>query len=105
MPCGGALIERLGFESGMYDTYIRTDSNIISKQPLMTTGQPASGGPSLSTAGAIFFLGHREVGMNARQRGDLPSVVTEEGKSFVAAHTAATGFRAWPELGELLGGW
>ena len=33
-----AVIERLGYESGAYDTYIRTDSNIIAKQPLMTTG-------------------------------------------------------------------
>src|SRR6478736_1046108 len=40
-----AVIERLGYETGTYDTYIRTDSNIISKTPLMTNGQPASGGP------------------------------------------------------------
>src|SRR4051812_22680967 len=44
-----ALIERLGYESGAYDTYIRTDSSIISKHPLMSNGQPASGGPSLAT--------------------------------------------------------
>src|SRR5262249_1722922 len=41
-----ALIERLGYESGLWDTYIRTDSNIASYKPTMTTGQPASGGPS-----------------------------------------------------------
>src|ERR1700680_3896860 len=35
-----AVIERLGYESGAYDTYIRTDSNIILKHPLTTTGQP-----------------------------------------------------------------
>src|SRR5215470_5709561 len=33
-----SVIERLGYESGAYDTYIRTDSNIVAKQPLMTTG-------------------------------------------------------------------
>ena len=43
-----AVIERLGYESGAYDTYIRTDSNIIADKPLMTTGGPASGGPSLA---------------------------------------------------------
>src|SRR5258708_2015929 len=43
-----ATIERLGYESGLYDTYIRTDSAVISKQPKMTTGQPASGGPNLN---------------------------------------------------------
>src|SRR5436189_145007 len=56
-----ALIERLGYESGLYDTYIRTDSNIIADKPLMTTGQPASGGPNLANVDAIFFMGHRDV--------------------------------------------
>src|SRR6187401_1466998 len=56
-----AVIERLGYESGAYDTYIRTDSNIVAKAPLMTDGKPASGGPSLANVDAIFFLGHREI--------------------------------------------
>ena len=56
-----AVIERLGYESGTYDTFIRTDSHIVANQPLMTTGMPASGGPSLANVDAIFFLGHREV--------------------------------------------
>jgi type 1 glutamine amidotransferase len=99
-----ALIERLGYESGAYDTFIRTDSNIISKRPLMTTGQPASGGPSLANVDAIFFLGHREVDLNAEQRADLLSFVKDDGKGFVAAHTATTAFQSWPEFGEMLGG-
>src|SRR3954463_16681165 len=56
-----AVIERLGYESGAYDSYIRTDSNIISKSPLRTAGEPESGGPSRNNVDAIFFLGHREV--------------------------------------------
>src|SRR6516225_8455564 len=51
-----ATIERLGYESGLWTTYIRTDSNIASYQPQMTTGQPASGGPSFNNADAIFFM-------------------------------------------------
>jgi len=98
-----AVIERLGYESGAYDTYIRTDSNIISKHPTMTDGKPASGGPSLATVDAIFFLGHREVALDAQQKADLLSFVKEDGKGFVAAHTATTAFESWPEFGELLG--
>ena len=64
-----AVIERLGYESGAYDTYIRTDSNIIAKNPLMTTGEPASGGPSLGNVDAIFFLGHREVPLDDTAEG------------------------------------
>src|SRR5438128_6188965 len=99
-----ATIERLGYESGAYDTYIRTDSNIISKHPLMTTGQPASGGPSLANVDAIFFLGHREVELSPEQRADLLSFVKDDGKGFVAAHTATTAFLSWPEFSEMLGG-
>jgi type 1 glutamine amidotransferase len=98
-----AVIERLGYESGLYDTYIRTDSNIISKHPLTTDGKPASGGPSLNNVDGIFFLGHREVPLDAQQKADLLSFVKEDGKGFVAAHTAANAFESWPEFGELLG--
>lgn len=98
-----AVIERLGYESGAYDTYIRTDSNIISKHPLMTDGQPASGGPSLANVDAIFFLGHREIQLDAQQKADLLSFVRDEGKGFVAGHTALTAFESWPEFGDLIG--
>jgi type 1 glutamine amidotransferase len=98
-----AVIERLGYESGAYDTYIRTDSNIISKQPQMTDGKPASGGPSLENVDAIFFLGHREIQLDDRQKADLLSFVHDEGKGFVAAHTALTAFESWPAFGEMIG--
>jgi len=98
-----AVIERIGYESGMYDTFIRTDSNIISKHPLMTDGKPASGGPSLDNVDAIFFLGHREVQLDPQQKTDLLSFVKDDGKGFVAGHTATTAFQSWPEFGELLG--
>jgi type 1 glutamine amidotransferase len=99
-----AVIERLGYESGAYDTYIRTDSSIISKTPKMTTGQPASGGPSLNNVDAIFFLGHREINLTPEQKKDLLAFVHDDGKGFVAAHTATTAFLSWPEFGELIGG-
>jgi type 1 glutamine amidotransferase len=99
-----SVIERLGYESGAYDTYIRTDSNIISKQPKRTTGEAASGGPSLANVDAIFFLGHRDVPLDAEQKKELLAFVRDEGKGLVAAHTALTAFESWPEFGELLGG-
>ena len=99
-----AVIERLGYESGAYDTYIRTDSNVVARQPLTTTGSPASGGPSLANVDAIFFLGHREVPLEPAQRTELAAFVRDEGKGFVAAHTALGAFESWPEFGEMLGG-
>jgi hypothetical protein len=99
-----AVIERLGYESGAYDTYIRTDSNIVARKPLMTTGRPASGGPSLASVDAIFFLGHREIELTDQQKAELTSFIRDEGKGFVAAHTALTAFESWPEFGDLIGG-
>lgn len=97
-----AVIERLGYESGMWDTFIRTDSHIISKNPKKTDGSPASGGPSLSNVDAIFFAGHREVSLDASQKEELLQFV-REGRGFVASHVGLTAFASWPEFGELIG--
>jgi type 1 glutamine amidotransferase len=98
-----AVIEELGYKSGLYDSWIRTDSNIIAKRPKMTTGDPASGGPSLCNVDAIFFLGHREIELDQQGRADLLWFVHDAGKGFVAAHTGDGAFMSWPEFGELLG--
>ena len=98
-----AIIERLGYESGMWDTFIRTDSNIISKTPKKTDGTPASGGPSLANVDAIFFMGHREVQLDAGQKEELLQYV-RDGHGFVAAHVALTAFESWPEFAEMMGG-
>ena len=98
-----AVIERLGYESGAYDTYIRTDSHIISKTPKKTSGEPASGGPNLNNVDAIFFMGHREVPLDEKQKAELLSFVRDDGKGFVAAHVGLTALESWPEFGELLG--
>ena len=75
-----AIIERMGYESGLWDTYIRTDSEIISYQPQKTTGGNASGGPSLNNVDAIFSLAHREAPLSASQKADLLKFVRDDGK-------------------------
>ncbi len=64
-----AIIERLGYDSGLWDTFIRTDSHIIFNQAQKTDGTPASGGPSLTSVDGIFFLGHRDVPIDRRAEG------------------------------------
>jgi type 1 glutamine amidotransferase len=97
-----AVIEGLGYESGMWDTLIRTDSNVISTAPQRTDGSPASGGPSLANVDAIFFMGHREVPIDEDQREELLEFV-RDGGGFVAAHVALTAFESWPEFLDLIG--
>jgi type 1 glutamine amidotransferase len=97
-----AIVERLGYDSGLWDTFIRTDSHIIFNQAQKTDGTPASGGPSLSNVDGIFFLGHREVPLTELQKAELLAFV-KGGKGFVAAHTGLTAFESWPAFGEMLG--
>lgn len=97
-----AIIERLGYDSGLWDTLIRTDSHVISATPTKTDGSPASGGPSLANVDAIFFMGHRDVPIDEAQRTALASFI-REGHGFVAAHVGLTALESWPEFGEIIG--
>ena len=105
-----ATIERLGRERGAYDTFIRTDSQLITKHPItFAAGTGIATGETFNVRtldyfDAIFFFGVREIDLSAEQRADLLSFVKEDGKGFVAAHSAATAFFSWPEFGEMLGG-
>ena len=104
-----ATIERLGDQSGLWETVIRTDSQPITKQPLtFKSGTGIATGEqflayTLKDYDAIFFFGVREVDLDARQRADLLSFVKDDGKGFVATHAGATAFFSWPEFGEMLG--
>jgi uncharacterized protein len=105
-----ATIERLGRESGLYDTYIRTDSQLITKRPItFKTGTAIATGEqflvrNLDYFDAIFFFGVREIEITPEQRADLLAFVKEDGKGFVAAHSGATAFFSWPEFGAMIGG-
>jgi type 1 glutamine amidotransferase len=105
-----ATVERLGRESGAYDTFIRTDSQLITKHPItFPAGTGIATGETFNVRNldyfdAIFFFGVREIDLSAEQRADLLSFVKDDGKGFVAAHSAATAFFSWPEFGEMLGG-
>lgn len=99
-----AVIEHLGYVSQLYDTYIRTDSQLITKHGLYGSDGQRVYGHDLNDFDAIFFFGVREIDLTAEQRADLLSFVRDDGKGFVAAHSAATAFMSWPAFGDLLGG-
>jgi len=105
-----ATIERLGYESGAFDTFIRTDSQPITKKPItfgpntgIATGESFLA-RNLRDFDAILFFGVREIELTPDQRSDLMSFVKEDGKGFVVAHSGITAFLSWPEFGEMLGG-
>ena len=100
-----ATIERLGYETGAYDTIIRTDSQLITKHPVLgADGKPLLYAKNLNDFDAIFFFGVREIVLSSEQKADLLSFVHDDGKAFIVAHAGATAFFSWPEFGEMVGG-
>jgi len=100
-----ATIERLGYETGTYDTIIKTDSQLITKhQVLGADGKPLLYAKNLNDFDAIFFFGVREIVLTPEQRADLLSFVRDDGKAIIVAHAGATAFFSWPEFGDLIGG-
>ena len=97
---GLATIERLGRESGLYDTYIRTDTQLITKQKI-----PAGNAKNLDHFDAVLFYTTGELEMDDQQKKDLLAFVHDDGKGFVGAHSATDTFYKWPEYGEMIGGY
>jgi type 1 glutamine amidotransferase len=106
-----ATIERLGRQSGDFITYIRTDTQLITKGDIYGTGRyaaPPTGtrrtnAKNLNYFDAIFFFGLGEEELSAQQKADLLSFVHDDGKGFVGAHSAIDAFYDWPEYGEMMG--
>ena len=97
-----ATMERLGHDSGAYEMYIRTDSQLITKQ---TIPAPARNTRNLNYFDAIFYMGTGEGDLTTQQKADLLSFVAEDGKGFVGAHTGDDAFFTWPEFREMIGGY
>lgn len=94
-----ATIYNMGKETGLYDTYIRTDSQLITKKKL--TGNAKN----LDFFDAVVFYTTGELDMDDSQKADLLSFVKEDGKGFVGVHSATDTFYKWPEYGDMLGGY
>src|SRR5450631_466282 len=96
-----AVMEKLGHGSGAYEMYIRTDSQLITKQPVPA---PARNTRNLNYFDAIFYFGTGD-NLSAQQKKDLMSFIREDGKGFIGAHTGDDAFFEWPEFLEMIGGY
>src|SRR5579859_1348787 len=108
-----ATIERLGRQSGVFDTVIRTDIQLLTKHPIEfaenravpDADQRSVNYKTLNDFDAILFYGIGELELTGQQKADVLSFVKEDGKGFVGVHTAITAFYTWPEYGEMIGGY
>lgn len=96
---GLATIWKMGQESGLWDTYIRTDSQLLTKKKLPGNAK------NLDYFDALVFYTTGELDLDDSQKADLLSFVKDDGKGFVGAHSATDTFYKWPEYGEMIGGY
>jgi type 1 glutamine amidotransferase len=94
-----ATIEKLGKETGLWDTYIRTDSQLLTKKKLEGNAK------NLDFFDAVLFYTTGELDMDAQQKADLLSFIKDDGKGFIGIHSATDTFYQWPEYGEMIGGY
>jgi type 1 glutamine amidotransferase len=104
-----SVIEQIGRESGAYVTFIRTDTDLITKGELWGKfdyakgGKKQSRGRNLDYYDAVLFYTNGETSMSPQQKQDLLDFIAKDGKGFIGVHTAtATGY-TWPEYGEMIG--
>jgi type 1 glutamine amidotransferase len=95
-----ATIEKIGQESGVYDAYIRTDLEPITKQKLA-----AGNAKNLTYYDAIVFYTTGELALTEQQKKDLMSFIHDDGKGFIGIHSAIDTFYEWPEYGDMIGGY
>ena len=94
-----ATIERLGRETGLWTTTIRTDTEVLTKQKLEYNAK------NLNDFDAVLFYTGGDLEMNTEQKAALLSFVHDDGKGFVGVHSATITFTSWPEYGEMIGGY
>src|ERR1700719_4043246 len=93
-----ATIERLGRETGLWATTIRTDTEALTKRKLEYNAK------NLNDFDAVLFYSGGELEMNAEQKAALLSFVHDDGKGFIGVHSAAITLADWPEYREMVGG-
>src|SRR5437762_3318988 len=95
-----AVMEKIGRESGLYVSMIRTDMRLITKAPIAGTNVK-----TLDYFNAIFYMGEGPWNITDQQKADLLSFVHDDGKGFFAAHAGNGGsLILWPEYAEMIGG-
>lgn len=101
-------IEQMGRESGLFVAFLRTDSQLITREPIVGVGERYAGrrvnARNLDYFDAIFFLGSGEGTLTDQQKADLLAFVHDDGKGFIGGHASTIAFYNWPEYGEMVGG-
>ncbi len=100
VPDAMGSVWRMGHDTGLWDTYLRTDTEPITKAQMHPNGK------NLTYFDALVFSSTTgELNLTEEQKKDMLSFVHDDGKGFVGIHAALDTNYKWPEYGEMIGGW
>jgi type 1 glutamine amidotransferase len=101
VPDAMAAVYNLGKKSGLWETYIRTDTEWITKKKV-----DRGNAKNLNYFDAIVFASTTgELDLDDSQKADMMTAIKDEGKGFVGIHAALDTLYKWPDYGEMIGGW
>jgi type 1 glutamine amidotransferase/DNA-binding beta-propeller fold protein YncE len=89
-------LSALGRESGLFETTIRTDAQLLTKKPLEHNAK------NLDHFDALFFMTCGDLALDAEQKQALFAFVRDDGKGFVGAHSTTVANA--PDFVDLIGG-
>jgi uncharacterized protein len=90
----------MGKETGLWDTMMRTDTELLTKDKLKNNAKNLDYFDLL-----IFASTTGELDMTPAQKQDMLSFIKDDGKGFVGIHAALDTNYKWPEYGEMIGGY
>ncbi|HEY1986110.1 MAG TPA: ThuA domain-containing protein [Terracidiphilus sp.] len=101
VPDAMAAVYNMGKESGLWDTTLRTDTELLTKKDLGKRNAK-----NLDYFDLIVFTSTTgELDLDDSQKKDMLSFIHDDGKGFVGIHAAMDTNYNWPEYGEMIGGW
>jgi len=95
-----AFVYKMGHDTGLWDTEMRTDTELLTKKKLGANAKNLDYFDCL-----IFASTTGELTMDDSQKADMMSFIHDDGKGFVGIHAALDTNYKWPEYGEMIGGW
>ncbi len=100
VPTAMAAVFKMGQESGLWDTTLRTDTELLTNKDLGRNSK------NLKYFDVLIFASTTgELDMDQSQKQDMLAFIKDDGKGFVGIHAALDTNYTWPEYGEMIGGW
>ena len=96
-------VEGIGLRAGLFDSLIRTDTQLVTKQAVTTLNGTLTFYRNLLDFDAVLLFVSGNPRLTEQQKSDLLSFVHDDGKGLVVIHSSVSAFDSWPQWREMIG--